>query len=82
MIATDGVVTTIRVICCGSHLGDLEWNCRAPVPSSKVCTGEVPGHGSVIAFLTQNVSVILKCISYMFSLDFDARYREVLRFVS
>lgn len=47
-------VITGRVPCYGSGLGDLEWNFRAPVPSSeKVHPGVLPGDGSVLALLTQ-----------------------------
>lgn len=78
----NGVVTS-RVSCCGSGLGDLEWNFRALVSSSeKVYPGVLPGHGAVRALLTQIGTVVLKSISHLFSLHFDACDREVLGFVN
>ena len=72
-----------RVPCYGSGLGGLEWNFRAPVSrSKKVYPGVLPGDGSVLALCTQIVSVLLKWISHLFSLRFDACNREVLGFVN
>lgn len=43
-------VVTSRVPYCGSGLGDLEWNFKAPVSSSeKVYPGVLPGDGGVCA---------------------------------